>query len=84
MPPSRSTSSSPDDKRSCNECLKGGDALEQCEECKQYYHQKCVREEDDPMLMQDSKKLPADSAELKLCPRCKKIKNDEQIKKGII
>ncbi|XP_061389981.1 neurofilament medium polypeptide, partial [Musca vetustissima] len=48
-PPSRSASSSPqEDKRTCNECFKGGFILEQCEQCKSHYHPQCQREEDAP------------------------------------
>lgn len=77
-PPSRSASRSPDDKRSCNECLKTGLNLEQCEECKLYYHVQCHREEDDPMIAEDPKET---LNEVKRCPGCKR-KHDKVIKES--
>ncbi|XP_037823571.1 uncharacterized protein LOC119611950 [Lucilia sericata] len=79
-PPSRSTSSSPDEKRSCNECLKTGTNLEQCEECKLYYHPQCHREDDDVMIVEDPKENLND---LKKCPGCKR-KHDKAIKEELI
>ena len=78
VPPSRSNSSSPDEKRSCNECLKGRNNLEQCEECKFYYHPQCHREEDDAMIGEDPKKSLND---MKKCPGCKR-KHDKIVKEG--
>lgn len=77
-PPSRSASRSPDDKRSCNECLKSGLNLEQCDECKLYYHVQCHREEDDPMIAEDPKET---LNEVKRCPGCKR-KHDKIIKES--
>ncbi|XP_075159374.1 l(3)mbt interacting protein 1 [Haematobia irritans] len=83
VPPSRSASSSPqDDKRTCNECFKGGYNLEQCDLCKSTYHPQCHREEDDPISAnsQDSKHLVNES---KQCPGCKKA-NEKLIKKEFL
>lgn len=81
VPPSRSASSSPqDDKRTCNECFKGGYILEQCDLCKSNYHPQCHREEDEPMTTSHD---PKDIlSEPKICPSCKR-NNDKMIKKGL-
>lgn len=80
-PPSRSASSSPqDDKRTCNECFKGGYILEQCEQCKSHYHPQCQREEDVPAnVTQDPKEI---LSETKTCPACKRS-NDKLLQKGL-
>lgn len=79
VPPSRSASSSPDDKRTCNECLKGGYNLEQCVECKLYYHAECHRENDNPTIAEDPKQL---QNETKLCPPCQR-KQDKIIQESM-
>ncbi|XP_073835652.1 l(3)mbt interacting protein 1 [Musca autumnalis] len=79
-PPSRSASSSPqDDKRTCNECFKGGYILEQCEQCKSHYHPQCQREEDAPTT-QDPKEI---LSQTKICPTCKRS-NDKLLQKEIL
>ena len=55
--PSRSNSSSPDEKRSCNECLKCRNNLEQYEECKFYHHPQCHREEDDAVIGKNPRRV---------------------------
>ncbi|XP_013107082.2 immunoglobulin A1 protease autotransporter isoform X1 [Stomoxys calcitrans] len=83
VPPSRSASSSPqDDKRTCNECFKGGYNLEQCDQCKSNYHPQCHREEDEVnnATSRDPKEF---LKERKLCPVCKK-NNAKLIKKEVL
>uniref|UniRef100_W8CCV3 Uncharacterized protein n=1 Tax=Ceratitis capitata TaxID=7213 RepID=W8CCV3_CERCA len=68
---SRSSSSSPDEKRRCNECFKSDDCFDMCSECNGYYHQMCHIEETAEISGHKSdlvskKNLP------KLCPACKR------------
>ncbi|XP_017467749.1 PREDICTED: uncharacterized protein LOC108360099 [Rhagoletis zephyria] len=63
---SRSSSSSPDEKRCCNECLRSGGCFEQCVECKGYYHQLCQTEYHEEI---DSK---IQNMQLCLCPACRR------------
>uniref|UniRef100_A0A1A9X399 PHD-type domain-containing protein n=1 Tax=Glossina brevipalpis TaxID=37001 RepID=A0A1A9X399_9MUSC len=79
VPHSRSVSSSPDDKRDCNECLKSGGVLEQCNDCKFFYHPTCHHEEND---CEEVNKL---KTEVKVCPTCKKIQEqllEKELKKN--
>uniref|UniRef100_A0A1A9VC06 PHD-type domain-containing protein n=1 Tax=Glossina austeni TaxID=7395 RepID=A0A1A9VC06_GLOAU len=78
-PPSRSVSSSPDDKRDCNECLKSGGILEQCDACKFFYHPTCHHEEN------DCEEINTLKTEVKLCPTCRKIQEqmlEKELKKN--
>ncbi|XP_018804875.1 PREDICTED: uncharacterized protein LOC108978841 isoform X1 [Bactrocera latifrons] len=69
--PSRSSSSSPDEKRCCNECLKSGGCFDECLECKGYYHQICHIEEEEKTT--DHSNVPVQGNVLqKLCPACKR------------
>ncbi|XP_039960017.1 uncharacterized protein LOC126758255 [Bactrocera neohumeralis] len=69
--PSRSSSSSPDEKRCCNECLKSGGCFDECLECKGYYHQLCHIEEDEKTT--DHSNVPVQGNVLQnLCPACKR------------
>ncbi|XP_053948063.1 uncharacterized protein LOC128856773 isoform X1 [Anastrepha ludens] len=69
--PSRSSSSSPDEKRCCNECLKSGDCFDQCIECKGYYHQLC-HPEDDEKSTTYKKASVLENTQQKLCPACRR------------
>uniref|UniRef100_A0A1B0B039 PHD-type domain-containing protein n=1 Tax=Glossina palpalis gambiensis TaxID=67801 RepID=A0A1B0B039_9MUSC len=78
-PPSRSVSSSPDDKRDCNECLKSGGILEQCDACKFFYHPTCHHKEN------DCEEINPLKTEVKLCPTCRKIQEqllEKELKKN--
>ncbi|XP_067634610.1 uncharacterized protein Lint-1 isoform X2 [Eurosta solidaginis] len=77
--PSRSSSSSPDEKRYCNECLKNGGCFEQCTECKCYYHQLCHKEEN---YKGNNYKgaLVLQSKQRKLCPACRRLLSSTFIK----
>uniref|UniRef100_A0A1B0G422 PHD-type domain-containing protein n=1 Tax=Glossina morsitans morsitans TaxID=37546 RepID=A0A1B0G422_GLOMM len=78
-PPSRSVSSSPDDKRDCNECLKSGGILEQCDACKFFYHPTCHHKEN------DCEEINTLKTEVKLCPTCRKIQEqmlEKELKKN--
>uniref|UniRef100_A0A1B0A3I4 PHD-type domain-containing protein n=1 Tax=Glossina pallidipes TaxID=7398 RepID=A0A1B0A3I4_GLOPL len=80
-PPSRSVSSSPDDKRDCNECLKSGGILEQCDACKFFYHPTCHHKEKE----NDCEEINSLKTEVKLCPTCRKIEEqmlEKELKKN--
>lgn len=69
--PSRSSSSSPDEKRCCNECLKSGGCFDECLECKGYYHQLCHIEEDEKSI--ELTNVPMQENVLQnVCPACKR------------
>ncbi|XP_037935757.1 uncharacterized protein LOC119669804 isoform X2 [Teleopsis dalmanni] len=77
---SRSNSSSPNDKRACNECLKGGGCLDQCAECQLYYHDSCHHEDDIEKILPDKDSYEIDN--IKRCPRCKRAMSEE-LEKGV-